>query len=72
MTDKTSREILDAIDRALKETSARLAARPKPALYPPRILPPDVPARPKTSREILDAIDAAIKETHRRFAERGH
>jgi hypothetical protein len=36
VTDKTPREILDAIDKALEETAARLTAKPKPVLHQPR------------------------------------
>jgi len=70
VTEKTPRDILDAIDKALEETAARLAAKPKPVL---RQLPPHQPAvraRPKTPREILDAIDKALEETARQFADR--
>jgi hypothetical protein len=70
VTDKSPREILDAIDKALEETAARLTAKPKPVLYPPPSPPPAVPGRPKTSREILDAIDRALEETARRLADR--
>jgi Ni,Fe-hydrogenase III small subunit len=72
MTEKTPREILDAIDKALKETAVRVAAaKPKRVPHPLR---PDrpVPTRPKTPREILDAIDEALAETARRLADRGH
>jgi len=68
--DKTPREILDAIDKALEETAARLAAKAKPVLYPPPSPPPAIHRKPKTSREILDAIDRALEETARRLAER--
>jgi Ni,Fe-hydrogenase III small subunit len=71
VTDKTPREILDAIDKALEETAARLAAKPKPVLRERQPDRPPVPARPKTPREILDAIDKALEETARRFADRG-
>jgi hypothetical protein len=79
MIDKTSREILDAIDFALKETAARAAAGKLEVvggmLSQPLRLPPSTgradhgEARPKSSREILDAIDKALKETRRRLAE---
>jgi hypothetical protein len=72
MTEKTPREILDAIDKALEETAARLAANPKPVLRQPQSGTPAVRARPKTPREILDAIDEALAETARRLADRGH
>jgi hypothetical protein len=72
MTEKTPREILDAIDKALEETAARLAAKPKPVLRGRPLDQPPVGARPKTPREILDAIDKALEETARRFADRGH
>ena len=73
MTEKTPREILDAIDKALKETAVRVAAT-KPKLVPHPRQPhwPAVPARPKTTREILDAIDKALAETARQFVDRGH
>jgi hypothetical protein len=70
MTEKTPREILDAIDKALEETAARLAAKPKPILRQPGSGKPTVGARPKTPREILDAIDKALEETARRFTNR--
>jgi hypothetical protein len=76
VTDKTSREILDAIDFAVKETMARAAAGKLevvagmlgPALYPP---PSQLEegTKPKSSREILDAIDKALRETRRQLAE---
>jgi len=73
MTEKTPREIIDAIDKALKETAARVAAaKPKRVLHPPQPDRPAMPARPKTPREILDAIDKALEETARRFADNGH
>jgi hypothetical protein len=74
VTDKTPREILDAIDKALEETAARLATA-KPMQPLPYRRQPDKPAvrsRPKTPREILDAIDKALEETARRFADHGH
>jgi hypothetical protein len=67
----TPREILDAVDRALEETSGRLAAQ-KPRDIPQ--LPEGDDAaprgRPMTPREILDAIDNALEETSRRFADK--
>jgi hypothetical protein len=73
MTEKTPREILDAIDKALKETAVRVAAaKSKRVPHPPQPDRPAVPARPKTPREILDAIDKALAETARQFADRGH
>jgi hypothetical protein len=72
MMEKTPREILDAIDKALEETAARLAAKPKPVLRQPQSGKPTVHTRPKTPREILDAIDKALAETARQFADRGH
>jgi hypothetical protein len=71
VTEKTPREILDAIDKALEETAARLAAQ-KPGQIPlrPQFDKPMLRARPKTPREILDAIDKALEETARRFADR--
>jgi hypothetical protein len=71
MTEKTPREILDAIDKALKETAVRVAAaKPKRILRPPHPDRRALPARPKTPREILDAIDNALAETARQFADR--
>jgi hypothetical protein len=73
MTEKTPREILDAIDKALKETAVRVAAaKSKRVPHTPQPDRPAVPARPKTPREILDAIDKALAETARQFADRGH
>jgi hypothetical protein len=72
MTEKTPREILDAIDKALEETAARLAAKPAPILRQPQSGKPIGRARPKTPREILDAIDKALAETARQFADREH
>ncbi len=72
MIDKTPQEILDAIDKALKDTAARLAAKPKPVLRERQLDQPTVRARPKTPREILDAIDKALEETAHRFADRRH
>jgi hypothetical protein len=67
--EMTPREILDAVDRALDETSGRLAAQ-KPRDIPR--LPEGGNAaprgRPMTPREILEAIDNALEETSRRFA----
>ena len=78
MTEKTSREILDGIDAAIKETAA-LAAAGKldvvagmlgPVLRPLPVLPPTPGgAKPKSSREILDGIAKAIEETRRELAE---
>jgi hypothetical protein len=70
MTEKTPREIVNAIDKALEETAARLAAKPKPILRQPQIGKPTLRARPKTPREILEAIDRALEETARRFTNR--
>jgi hypothetical protein len=77
VTEKTPREILDAIDKALEETAARLAAKPKPVLRQPQSSKPAVRARRKTPREILDAIDKSLmqstkvlEQTARRFADR--
>jgi Ni,Fe-hydrogenase III small subunit len=70
VTEKTPREILDAIDKALEETAARLAAKPKRVLHQPQSDEPTVRGRPKTPREILDAVDKALEETARRFADR--
>jgi Ni,Fe-hydrogenase III small subunit len=73
VTEKTPREILDAIDKALEETAARLAAaKPKQILRPTQSDTPTVRGRPKTPREILVAIDKALEETARRFSDRGH
>jgi predicted RNase H-like HicB family nuclease len=71
VTGKTPREILEAIDKALEETAARLAAKPKRLPRQPQSPKPTVRARPKTPKEILDAIDKALEETARRFADRG-
>jgi hypothetical protein len=70
MTEKTPREILDAIDEALEETAARLAAKPKSVLPQLQSGKPIARDRPKTPREILDAIDEALEETARQFADR--
>lgn len=72
MIEKTPEEILEAIDKALKETAAGLAAKPKPVPRERQVDQPRVRARPKTAREILDAIDKALEETTRKFADRGH
>jgi len=76
--DKTSREILDAIDFAVKETAARAAAGkldvvggmlgPQPAFHLPHSAEPQGP-KPQSPREILDAIDRALRETRRLLAE---
>jgi hypothetical protein len=78
VTDKTSREILDGINAAIRETAA-LAAAGKldvvagmlgPVL--PRLLArPPIPrgSKPKSSREILDGIAKALEETRRDLAE---
>jgi len=72
VTEKTPREILDAIDKALEETAARLAAaKPTQVLQRPQSDRPARRDRPKTPREILDAIDKALDETARQFADRG-
>jgi len=77
VTDKTSREILDAIDFAVKETAARAAAKKlevvagmlaRPLYLPTSAMPEEAP-KPKSSREILDAIDKALKDTRRQLAE---
>jgi hypothetical protein len=76
VTDKTSREILDEINAAIRETAA-LAAAGKldvvagmlgPVLPP---LPAQQPggARPKSSRDILDGIAKALEDTRRELAE---
>jgi hypothetical protein len=71
--EKTPREILDAIDKALEETAARLAtAKPRRVLHRPQSDKPATRAKPKTPREILDAIDKALEETARQFADHGH
>jgi hypothetical protein len=78
VTDKTSREILDGLHAAIRETAALAAAgRLEDAagmigpVLPP--LPPQPPtpggAKPKSSREILDGIANAIEETRRELAE---
>ena len=51
MTEKTPKEILDAIDKALEDTAARLASTPKPVLRQPRIDKSTVRTRPKTPEE---------------------
>jgi len=72
VTEKTPREILDAIDKALEETAARLAAaKPTQARQRPQSDKSASRGRPKTPREILDAVDKALEETARRFADRG-
>ena len=72
VTEKTPREILDAIDKALEETAARITtAKPRQLLYQPLPDKPTVRAGPMTPREILDAIDKALEETARRFADGG-
>jgi hypothetical protein len=78
VTDKTSREILDAIDLAVKETAIRAASGnlevvagmlgPRPAFRRRPSAGPDGP-RPRSSREILDAIDRGLRETRRALAE---
>jgi hypothetical protein len=78
VTDKTSREILDGLHAAIRETAA-LAAAGKledvagmigPVL-PPLLAQPPAPggAKPKSSREILDGIARALEETRRDLAE---
>jgi hypothetical protein len=77
VTDKTSREILDGINAAIRETAA-LAAAGKldvvagmlgPVLRPlPESSTPER-AKPKSAREILDGIAKAIEETRRDVAE---
>jgi hypothetical protein len=74
--DKTSREILDAIDYAVKETAARAAAGKLDViggmLAPPLYLSPSAEPegpKPTSAREILDAIDKALADTRRRLAE---
>ncbi len=77
MTDKTSREILDAIDFAVRETAVRatagkldvIAGTLAPVLYRQPAAQPAQGTRPLSSREILDAIDEALKETRRQLAE---
>lgn len=73
MREMTPREILDAVDSALEETSRRLATKP------PRDIPQlsgrgnaTVRDRPMTPREILEAIDVALEETSRRFVDNEH
>jgi len=71
--EMTPREILDAIDRALEETSRQLAAQ-KPRQIPQPSQPDRSIARgrPMTPREILEAIDKALEETSRRFVNNEH
>ena len=68
MREMTPREILDAVDRALEETSRRLAAeKPRDIPRTSEDRKPAARGRPMTPREILDAIDKALEETSRRF-----
>jgi hypothetical protein len=75
VTDKTSREILDGIDAAVRETAALAAAGRLdvvagmlgPVL--PRLPEPSTPGKAKSSREILDGIAEALEDTRRQFAE---
>jgi hypothetical protein len=69
----TPEEILDAVDRALEETSRRLATqKPRQNLQPLQSDKSAARGRPMTAREILDAVDKALEETSRRFADDGH
>jgi hypothetical protein len=75
VTDKTSREILDGIDAAIKETAA-LAAAGKLDVVAGMLGPvlPPLPARSsthgvtKSSQEILDGIAKALEETRSELA----
>jgi hypothetical protein len=75
VTDKTSREILDGINAAIKETAA-LAAAGKLDVVAGMLGPvlPSLPAQSsihgvsKSSREILDGIAKALEETRRELA----
>jgi hypothetical protein len=78
VTDKTSREILDGINAAIRETAALAAAGKLDVVagmlgpvLPPLPAPPPIPggAKPKSSREILDGIAEALEDTRRELAE---
>ena len=72
MNELTPKEILDAIDKALEQTAARLATeKPRHILRRPQSDKPAVRVGPKTPKEILDAIDRALEETAGQFADRG-
>jgi hypothetical protein len=75
VTDKTSREILDGINAAIRDTAA-LAAAGKldvvAGMLGPVLPPLPEPATPggaKSTREILDGIAKALEETRRELAE---
>jgi chorismate mutase len=69
--EMTPREILDAIDKALEQTAARLATeKPRHILRRPQSDKPATRVGPKTPKEILDAIDKALEETASQFADR--
>jgi hypothetical protein len=68
----TPREILNAVDKALEETSRRLATkRPRDILQLSEGGNAAARGRPMTPREILDAVDNALEETSRRFFNNG-
>jgi hypothetical protein len=76
VTDKTSREILDGINAAIRETAALAAAGKLDVVagmlgpvLPPLPAPQPGESKPKTSREILDGIAKALEETRRDLAE---
>ena len=68
MREMTPRQILDAVDNALDETSRRFAAKtPRDITQLSQGGNAAVRDRPMTPREILEAIDKALEETSRRF-----
>jgi len=69
----TPREILDAVDKALEETSRRLATKtPRDIPQLSEVGNAAVRGRPMTPREILEEIDKALEETSRRFVDNEH
>jgi hypothetical protein len=78
VTDKTSRETLDGINAAIRETAALAAAGKRDVVagmlgpvLPPLPARPPTPgeAKPKSSREIPNGIAKALEETRRELAE---
>jgi hypothetical protein len=71
VNELTPKEILDAIDKALEQTAARLATeKSRHILRRPQSDKPAARVGLKTPKEILDAIDKALEETASQFADR--
>jgi hypothetical protein len=70
VTEMTPRQMLDAIDRAVKEARKYCGRKSEPAPPLVRIEYSQVPISQMTSRQILDEIGLAVAEASRRFSPR--